>query len=97
MLSINLQSRIFTEYHAGKEFTTGTRYRYTLQYNPLALLHTWVIRQAKSGGAWEWVQPLAPDLQFRERTKGGECLMYFVLLVLLLPFQILIEILKLNK
>ena len=53
MLSINLQSRIFTEYHAGKEFTTGTRYRYTLQYNPLALLHTWVIRQAKSGGAWQ--------------------------------------------
>lgn len=50
MLSINLQSRIFTEYHAE-----------------------------------------------RERTKGGEKLMYFVLLVLLLPVQILIEILKLNK
>lgn len=50
MLSINLQSRIFTEYHAGKEFTTGTRYRYTLQYNPLALLHTWIIRKPKSGG-----------------------------------------------
>lgn len=67
MLSINLQSRIFTEYHAGKEFTTGTRYRYTLQYNPLALLHTWIIRKPKSGGAGEWVQPLAPDLQFTPR------------------------------
>ena len=28
---------------------------------------TWVIRQAKSGGAWEWVQPLAVDLQFTPR------------------------------
>lgn len=45
----------------------GTRYRYTLQYNPLALLHTWVIRQTKSGGVWEWVQPLAVDLQFTPR------------------------------
>lgn len=69
MLSINLQSRIFTEYHAGKEFTTGTRYRYTLQYNPLALQHTWVIRQPKSGGAWDWVQPLATNLQFTPRNS----------------------------
>lgn len=64
MLSINLQSRIFTEYHAGKEFTVGKRYRYTLQYNPLALLPTWVVRQTKSGGAWEWVQPLSCNMQF---------------------------------
>lgn len=29
--------------------------------------HIWVIRQAKSGGAWEWVQPLAVNLQFTPR------------------------------
>lgn len=69
MLSINLQSRIFTEYHAGKEFTAGKRYRYTLQYNPLSLLHTWVVRQAKSGGAWERVQPLSPNMQFTPRNS----------------------------
>ena len=69
MLSINLQSRIFTEYHVGKEFTTGTRYRYTLQYTPLAFLHTWVVRQEKSGGAWEWVQPLPCNMQFTPRNS----------------------------
>lgn len=42
MLSIDLQARIFKEYHTGKEFTNGRKYRYTLQYNPLALVHTWV-------------------------------------------------------
>lgn len=64
MLSIELQARIFTEYHAGKEYTNGRKYRYTLQYNPLALIYTWVVRQDKSGGAWEWVQPLAYNMQF---------------------------------
>lgn len=39
MLSINLQTRIFADYHVGKEYTNGTKYRYTLQYNSLALVH----------------------------------------------------------
>lgn len=69
MLSINLQSHIFTEYHAGKEFTAGKKYRYTLQYNPLALFPVWVVRQAKSGGAWDWVQPLSPNMQFTPRNS----------------------------
>lgn len=67
MLSIDFQARIFEEYHAGKEFTTGRKYRYTLQYNPLALFHTWVIRQDKSGGAWKWVHPLTDNMQFTQR------------------------------
>lgn len=54
MLSINLQARIFADYHAGKEYTNGTKYRYTLQYNPLALVHTWIIRQNKSGSEWHF-------------------------------------------
>lgn len=69
MLSINLQNRIFADYHAGKEYTNGTKYRYTLQYNPLALVHTWVIRQDKSGGAWEWVQLLTDNIQFIPRNS----------------------------
>ena len=68
MLSINLQARIFRDYHAGKEYTTGRRYRYSLQYNPLALIHTWIIRQDKSGGEWYFLQPLAENMQFMPRT-----------------------------
>lgn len=69
MVSLNLQGRIFEEYHAGKEYTNGTKYRYTLQYNPLALVHTWIVRQAKSGGAWERVHPLAMNFQFKPRNS----------------------------
>ena len=60
------------EYNAGKEFASGRKYRYTLQYNPLALMHTWITRQAKSGGAWEWVQPLAHNMQFTPRGSARE-------------------------
>ena len=69
MLSIEFQARIFEEYHAGKEFTNGRKYRYSLQYNPLALLPVWVARQAKSGGAWERVQPLSQNMQFAPRNS----------------------------
>ena len=69
MLSINLQARIFTDYHAGKEYTNGTKYRYTLQYNPLALVHTWVIRQNKNGGEWRFLQPLTDNMQFTPRNS----------------------------
>ena len=69
MLSIELQARIFKEYHARKEYTNGTKYRYTLQYNPLALVHTWIIRQPKSGGGWDWVQSLSSNMQFMPRNS----------------------------
>lgn len=70
ILSMELHARIFEDYHAGKEYTNGTKYRYTLQYQPLALMHIWVIRQDKRrGGNWEWVEPLAENLQFKPRTS----------------------------
>lgn len=69
MLSINLQARIFADYHAGKEYTNGTKYHYTLQYNPLALVHTWIIRQNKSGGEWHFLQPLTDNMQFTPRNS----------------------------
>ena len=69
MLSINLQARIFRAYHAGKEYTNGRKYRYSLQYNPLALVHTWIIRQDKGSGEWYFLQPLAANMQFTPRTS----------------------------
>lgn len=70
MLSIDLQARIFTDYHAGKEYTNCRKYRYSLQYNPLALVHTWIIRQDKSGGEWQFLQPLADNMQLTPRTAN---------------------------
>ena len=62
MLSINLQARIFADYHAGKEYTNGRKYRYSIQYNPLSAMPTWIIRQDKSGGEWFFLQPLADNI-----------------------------------
>lgn len=64
ILSGNLHARIFENYHAGKEYTNGRKYRYTLQYHPLALMHTWIMRQDKRGGEWEFVEPLSEYMQF---------------------------------
>ena len=72
MLSIKFQARIFRDYHAGKEYTNGRKYRYSIQYNPLALVHTWIIRQDKSGGEWCFLQPLADNMQFTPRTSKHE-------------------------
>ncbi len=73
MISIELQARIFKDFHAGKECTPARKYIYTLQYNPLALYHTWIIRKPKNGGAWDWLQPLAPNMQFTPRNSKRGC------------------------
>lgn len=69
MLSINFQTRIFSEYHAGKEYTNGRKYRYSIQYNPMALMPVWIIRQDRNGGEWHFLQPLAQNLQFTPRNS----------------------------
>ena len=69
MLSINLQARIFADYHAGKEYTAGRKYRYSIQYNPISVRHTWIIKQDKGRGEWYFLQPLANNLQFTPRTS----------------------------
>lgn len=69
MLNIEFQSKIWSNHHAGKEYTNGTKYRYDLQYNPLSAFPTWIIRQDKRGGEWEFLQPLAQNLQFTPRHK----------------------------
>lgn len=58
MLSIGLQCRILRDHWAGRESTPARKYRYSIQWHPLAAVHTWIVRQDKSGGEWEWVQPL---------------------------------------
>lgn len=62
-MSIDLISRIFSDYHKGKDSTNGRKYRYTLKYNPLSAMPIWVIRQPLTGGNWDFVQPLPPGLQ----------------------------------
>ena len=69
MLSIKFQARIFADYHAEKEYTNGRNYRYSIQYNPISAMHTWIIRQDKSGGEWYFLQPLADNMQFTPRTS----------------------------
>ena len=70
MLSINLQARIFRDYHAGKECTNGRKYRYSIQYNPISAMPTWIIRQDKNGGEWQFLQPIAANMQFTPRTAN---------------------------
>lgn len=72
MLSIKIQARIFRDYHAGKEYTDGKKYRYSIQYNPISAMHTWIIRQDKNGGEWQFLQPLAANMQFTPRTSKHE-------------------------
>ena len=71
MLSIDFQARIFEDYHGGKDYTNGRKYRYSIQYNPIALVHIWIVRQPMQGGAWEWAQPLAMNLQFTPRNSAA--------------------------
>ena len=77
MLSINFQARIFADYHAGKEYTSGTKYCYSIQYNPMALIHTWIIRQDKGGGEWYFLQPLVDNLQMTPRNSKRQRLEAF--------------------
>lgn len=67
------QKKIYKDYSAGKKYTETKLYRYSIQYNPISAIHTWIVRQKKIKGAsqeiqnsipWEWVQPLDyPSIQ----------------------------------
>lgn len=70
MLSLSLQARIFQNYHSGQDCTNGRKYRYTVHRNPLAFgALVWIMRQPLRGGSWEWVQPLALNMQFTPRNS----------------------------
>lgn len=59
-LAIRFQEKIFREYKEGKPFTAGKKYRYSIGYNAMAAVHTWIIRwkNGESGERAEWVHPL---------------------------------------
>lgn len=67
------QEKIYKNYSAGEKYTETKLYRYSIQYNPISTIHTWIVRQKKIEGAtremqdsipWEWVQPLDyPSIQ----------------------------------
>lgn len=44
------QEKIFKDYGAGKKYTETKLYRYSIQYNPISAIHTWIVRQKKSKG-----------------------------------------------
>ena len=69
MLTIEFQARIFSDYHAGKDYTRGRKYDYSIQYHPIALIHTWIIRRPIGGGPWEWVQPVHSNMDFTPRNS----------------------------
>lgn len=58
MLSIKFQMKILKDHWMGKEYTQGKKYRYSLQYNPIAYDPIWIIKQEVLNGSWEWEQPL---------------------------------------
>lgn len=62
MLSISLQSRIFKDYHEGKDFTKGIKYKYSIQYHPMSLYPVWIIRSPIEKDEWDFLEPLAENL-----------------------------------
>lgn len=42
------QEKIYKDYSAGKKYTETKLYRYSIQYNPISAIHTWIVRQKKN-------------------------------------------------
>lgn len=69
-MTLSLITRIFRDYHAGKPETVGTKYRYTVEYNPLSALPWWIIRADRYGRtSWEMLQPLPCNMQITPRNS----------------------------
>ena len=69
MLSIKFQIEILKDYRMGKEYTQGKKYRYSIEYNPIALDHVWIVRQDTPNGSWEWLQPLHERIYWNNLKK----------------------------
>lgn len=61
-MSKKTHRRIYDNYKAGK-ITRLNKYDYYIQYNPVALSHTWIIRRPKGGGEWLFHEPLAKGIE----------------------------------
>ena len=56
------QERIYADFKA-KRLTKIGRHIYSIQYNPIAAVHTWIVRKDSEDSEWIWVQPLDPEIQ----------------------------------
>lgn len=68
-MTTNFISRIYKDYHNGKEYTSGVKYLYSIQYNPIAAIHTWIIRKPKIGGEWSFLRPVPTNMDFVPRNS----------------------------
>lgn len=75
-MSVNLISRIFSDYHKGKDGTNGRKYRYTLEYNPLSAVHTWIVRRLMGMGATASLKSVLHAARCCT-VKRGDCEMIF--------------------
>lgn len=55
------QKQILNAHKVGKTFVSQW-YEYGIEYNPLAETHTWIIRKKRTGGEWEWLQPVDKNI-----------------------------------
>ena len=62
-IKIETQRKIYDEYKAGHAFTKIGRRLYSIQHNPIAATHTWIVGRDSENSDWYWVQPL--DLTMR--------------------------------
>ena len=58
MLSLTFQRRVYNAHKKGKTYPSGN-YEYSIEYNPLAATHTWIIRRRHLiRENWKFFQPL---------------------------------------
>ena len=70
-LSIDFQRKVFDTYWNDHKATVNTgKYEYTIAYNPIASIHTWIIRKGRDG-KWEWLHPLDRSISYFGKIKVG--------------------------
>lgn len=68
-ISLPLQLKILQDYRDNKKYTQARKYRYSIQYHPMAYTHTWIIRKNILGGEWEFFKPLHDRVEFDDTYK----------------------------
>lgn len=61
MLSLNFQKQVFAAYKNGSTLKRG-KFEYTIDYNPQAEIHTWIVRYNKDKGLYDWWCPLNKEI-----------------------------------
>ena len=60
----SFQKKIYDAYKANHDAVVKHgKYEYTIAYNAVASIHTWIIRRQIGGdGKWHWLQPVDKDI-----------------------------------